>query len=139
MGVVIKIWEEEGTKIPAPYERIVKYLIGPDKDNRTDLKFNLAYCLISPHSKSDNHTHTDNEVIYVISGRGKATFGDGDKKIEIGPDVVLMSEVNERHQIINTGDEPIKLATFHFPARTRKESLDKNIESALKAQKNMNK
>jgi len=134
MGIVIKAFEEVGVKIPAPYERISKVLFNPEKQNRPDLKFGLNLTLIAPHSKTDKHIHPTNELIFIISGRGEATLGDMEVVLE--PDVVFLAEINEPHQVRNTGDQQLKLACYHVPPRSMKKMISKNLEAAKNAQKN---
>jgi len=131
MGVVVKAFEEKGVKIPAPYERIIKVLMAPDKHNVPEITFTFA--LIYPHSQTDKHTHDRPELIYVVSGRGEATLGE--ETIQLEPDVVFWAEAGEVHQVRNTGDEQMKLATLFIPAYTAAELTGKILETAENANK----
>jgi len=133
MGVVVKAFEEKGVKIPAPYERIIKVLMAPDKHGISEVTFTFA--LIYPYSQTDKHTHDRPELIYVVSGRGEATLGDKEN-IALEPDIVFWAEADEIHQVRNTGDEQMKLATIFIPAYTAEELTAGILKTAKDAQVN---
>ncbi|MGE5584092.1 MAG: cupin domain-containing protein [Bacillota bacterium] len=124
---VVRAWEEKGTHVPEPYERIIRILLAPDRNGVRELTFCNA--LIYPHSQTDLHTHDRPELIYVVSGRGEAVMGEDVVTIE--PDVVLWAPAGEKHQVRNTGDDMLKLATVFVPAYTAEE-LMKGILAAAK-------
>jgi len=51
---------------------------------------------------------------------------------EIGTDVVLWVEKDEMHQMINTGDDTLKLATVFIPAYTAQENYSRCMDAAKK-------
>src|SRR5262249_39076870 len=55
------------------------------------------------------HTHVEEEVMVVESGRGEI-FCDG-KTTKVGPGSVMYTTPNAPHGIVNTGDTPI---VFYF-------------------------
>ena len=111
---IVKAWEEEGVKVEAPFARTIKVLFAPDRHDVNELTFTFA--LIEPHSMTDYHTHDRPELIYIVSGKG-VSLCDG-IECEIQPDVILWVRAGEKHQIKNTGDEILKLATVFTPAYT---------------------
>jgi mannose-6-phosphate isomerase-like protein (cupin superfamily) len=111
---VVKAWEEEGVKIPAPYSRTIKVLFAPDRHKVGDLTFTFA--LIDPGGQTDYHTHDRSELIYIVSGRGEGIC-DGER-VAVEPDVILYVRAGEKHQMVNTGPETLKLATVFVPAIT---------------------
>jgi mannose-6-phosphate isomerase-like protein (cupin superfamily) len=56
----------------------------------------------SPHAP---HTHPEEEVMIIESGRGEI-FCDG-KTTKVGPGSVMYTTPNAPHGITNTGDEPV--------------------------------
>ncbi len=60
----------------------------------------------TPHKP---HTHAEEEVMIVESGRGEI-FCDG-KTTQVGPGSVMYTTPNAPHGIVNTGKEPI---VFYF-------------------------
>ncbi len=127
--VIVKASEEEGVKIPAPYSRRIKVLLAPDKNGVEELSFNFA--LIDPGSQTDYHGHDRPELIYVVSGEGDCVTADG--KFEIKADTILWVLAEEEHQVINTGDSTLKLATAFFPGYTAKYSYERCLDAAAEA------
>lgn len=125
---IVKAWEEEGVKVPAPYSRTIKVLMAPDKRNVEGLTFSFA--LIDPGGQTDYHAHDRPELIYVVSGRG-VYVSDGET-FEVQGDVVIWASAGEKHQMKNTGAETLKLATVFVPAY-KAEYLLGNILAAAEA------
>lgn len=123
---IVECWKEEGVTIPAPYQRNIKALLAPDKEDVPELLF--THALIYPRSQTDKHTHDRGELIYIVKGRGIAVYGD--KEVPVCEDMVLWVEKGEEHQMINTTDETLKLATVFVPPYTAKENYDRCLEAA---------
>ena len=109
---VLRFWEDEGVTVPEPYKRHIKVMLAPDRRNVAQLTFSQV--LIYPESKTDYHSHDRSELIVVVSGRGKSIC-DG-KEIRVQADMALWIKPGEKHQLINDGDEMLKLYTFFTPA-----------------------
>jgi len=122
---IVQCWEEEGIAIPFPYERQIKVLFAPDKKGVEELTFSQA--LIPVGSQTDYHTHDRGELIYVVQGEG-VIICEG-KKVQIKEDVAMWIPKGEKHQIKNTGEGLLKLATVFVPPYTAEE----NYERCLKA------
>jgi len=125
----VKAWEEEGVLVPAPYQRKLKVLFAPDKEGVNELTF--SHAIIYPNGKTDYHVHDRPELIYIVSGRGIAVCDGEERPIEA--DVVLWVEKGEKHQMINTGSETLKLATVFIPAYTAAENYDRCVTAAKNA------
>lgn len=128
---VIKCWEEEGVTISEPFKRHIKVMLAPDTKNVPEITF--SHAIIYPKSKTDYHAHDRPELILILSGRGLSVC-DG-KEIPIEPDMALWVKAGEMHQVINTGEESIKLATVFVPGYTAKENLDRIIQAAEKGKR----
>ena len=122
----VECWKEPGVTVPKPYERNIKVLFAPDKEGVDELMFTQA--LIYPHSSTDMHTHDRPELIYIVSGHGKAIGKDYERDIQA--DVVLWVERDELHQIVNTGDDTLKLATVFIPPYLAQENYDRCVNAA---------
>ena len=109
---ILRFWEEEGITVPEPYKRHIKVMLAPDRRNAEEITFSQV--LIYPESKTDYHSHDRSELIVVVSGRGKSIC-DG-KEIGVQADMALWFKPGEKHQLINDGDEMLKLYTFFTPA-----------------------
>lgn len=123
---VVKCWEEEGVTIPAPYTRHIKAFFAPDKRDVPEMTF--THALLYPNSRTDYHLHDKPELIQIISGHGIAIC-DG-VETEIQPDMALYVRAGEMHQIINTGEETLKLATVFVPGFNSQENFDRCLKAA---------
>jgi mannose-6-phosphate isomerase-like protein (cupin superfamily) len=112
---LVKAWEEEGVEIPAPYQRKIKVFFAPDKED----------------------VHDRPELIYIVKGEGICVDNDNNK-IPIKEDMVMWVPAGEKHQVINTGYEEIKLATVFIPAYTAQENYARCRDAALAVKKKNN-
>lgn len=126
MMEIARAWEEEGVKIPAPYARTIKRLLGPDKGNVEEISFQHA--LIDPGGQTDYHAHDRPELIYVVSGSG-ICICEGEET-QVQGDVALWVRAGEKHQIKNTGAETLKLATVFVPGYTAEYTFRRCLEAA---------
>ena len=125
---VLRFWEEEGITIPEPFKRHIKVMLASDRRDATEITFSQV--LIYPDSKTDYHSHDRSELIVIVSGRGKSIC-DG-KEICVQPDMALWIKPGEKHQLINDGDEMLKLYTFFTPAYSARDLLSGILKAAGK-------
>ena len=125
---VLRFWEEEGITVPEPFKRHIKVMLAPDRRNAEEITFSQV--LVYPESKTDYHSHDRSELIVVVSGRGKSIC-DG-KEIGVQADMALWIKPGEKHQLINDGDEMLKLYTFFTPAFSTHELLSSIMKAAGK-------
>ena len=118
--------EEAGVAIPAPFERTIKVLFAPDKEGVAELMF--THAILPAGGRTDYHTHDRPELIFVVSGEGLCVH-DG-VETPIKDDVVMWVPAGERHQIVNTGYAPVKLATVFIPAYTAAENYQRCLDAA---------
>jgi len=123
---IVKAWEEKGVEIPAPYRRQIKVIFAPDKEGVEELLF--SHAILPVNSRTDYHAHDRPELIYVVSGQGNCVH-DG-QETSIQADVALWVTAGERHQIVNTGDVPLKLATVFVPAFKASENYQRCLDAA---------
>jgi len=123
---IVKAWEEQGVKIPAPYARTIKVLFAPDRGGVDELTFSFA--LLDRGGQTDSHAHDRPELINVVSGRGVVISGG--RSYDIQGDIVLWVRAREEHQIRNTGAETLKLATVFVPAYTAEANYKRCLEAA---------
>ena len=62
---------------------------------------------VAPGAATPPHRHECEEVVLVESGRGRLHVGDG--CVQFGPDSTLVLPAGRVHQIVNDGDEPLRL------------------------------
>ncbi len=126
---IVRAWEEAGVEIPAPYPRRIKVLFAPDKGGVAELMF--THAILPPSGLTDCHTHDRGELIYVVSGEGICVSSTG--QIPITADVAMWVRAGEQHQIINTGYQPLKLATVFVPPYTAEQNYNRCLEAAQAA------
>jgi mannose-6-phosphate isomerase-like protein (cupin superfamily) len=123
---IVRCWQEQGITIQEPYRRCIRVFLAPDRRRVPEITF--SHALIYPGSKTDYHVHDRPELIQILSGRG-VCICDGEKT-DIGPDMALWVRKGERHQVMNDGEETIKLATVFVPAYTAEESYQRCQDAA---------
>ena len=128
---LVKAWEEQGVEIPAPYRRRIKTLLAPDKEGVTELNFNHA--ILPPGGQTDYHDHDRPEMIYIVTGEGICVH-EGEQT-PIKEDMVLWVLAGEKHQMINTGYTPLKLATIFVPPFRAQDNYARCLEAAEAANK----
>jgi len=123
---IVKCWEEKGVEIPAPFSRQIKVIFAPDKEGVEPLMF--SHAILPVGGCTDYHTHDRPELIYVVSGKGICVH-EGEET-EIQEDVALWVPEGEKHQMVNTGDVPLKLATVFVPAYTASQNYQRCLDAA---------
>ena len=123
---IVKAWEENGVEIPSPYRRQIKVLFAPDKEGVAELTF--SHAILPAGGRTDYHLHDRPELIYVVSGKGVCVH-DGEETA-IQEDTALWVPAGERHQIENSGEVPLKLATVFVPAYKATENYRRCLDAA---------
>lgn len=125
---IVKAWEEEGVRVPEPYSRHIKVMLAPDKGEVDELLF--SYAILPPDGKTDFHIHDRPELIIIVSGQGICMTDTG--KVYLTEDMALWCEAGEGHQMINTGYEPLKLATVFVPGFKSQDNYERCVNAALR-------
>jgi mannose-6-phosphate isomerase-like protein (cupin superfamily) len=73
----------------------------------------LVIMSIAPGEEIGLETHPVDQVLYVIDGEGVAVVGGSKSEFEKGDAVCVPA--GERHNVVNTGHEPMKLVTVYSP------------------------
>jgi len=109
----IKENEVEGERFPPPYARTIKHLAAPWTLGIQNLWIGLS--IIDPRSSSNPHAHGDREeIFFVISGHGKIRVGPEEDFIEPGSCIYV--PIGHIHQLINPGNEALKVIAATSPA-----------------------
>ncbi len=116
---IIEAWKETGVKVPAPFEREITLLLGPDKGDVDDVRINLV--TVPPGGKTNYHDHDRPEMLYVLEGEGQCVSEDGD--IQLEKDLLVWAETGDPHQIVNNTDSTLKLLTLFVPGFTTDKAL----------------
>jgi mannose-6-phosphate isomerase-like protein (cupin superfamily) len=123
---LVKAWEEQGVQIPAPYQRQIKVLFAPDKEGVEEITF--SHAILPPNGRTDYHSHDRPELIYIVSGKGVCVHEGEETPIQ--EDVALWVPAGEKHQMINSGDIPLKLATVFIPAYKASDNYSRCMNAA---------
>jgi quercetin dioxygenase-like cupin family protein len=114
----VKAQDISGLQLPG---RLWKKLIGPDDGNCQNMI--LGVVSFPPGSDPGTHNHAaEEEIIYVVSGRGETRVGD--KVYPLEPGVAVFTEPGVEHGVKTIGDEPLVLVSVFSPP-VRPGSYDK--------------
>lgn len=101
-----KVFNEENISKRSFDDRWVKFAFGPQGLVKCD-KFNLGIVEFDKNKTSNTHSHDVEEVLYVISGKGKIRLGGDNFELKEG-DFIYIPE-NIEHTIITEKDNRIKI------------------------------
>ena len=79
----------------------------------TGTKSQLVLMSLRPGEEIGAEVHKVDQVLYVVDGEGSVVLGGVDKEFVKGEIVFVPAGV--RHNVINTGVEPMKLFTIYAP------------------------
>ncbi len=82
----------------------MRMLIGPDQGAGT---FHMRHFELRPGGHTPHHQHDYEHEALILKGRGTMKGPEGDRPFQAG-DVVWIP-ANEKHQFLNTSDEPVEL------------------------------
>lgn len=83
--------------------------------NSSIRNLSLAEAILPPGATTHEHYHTDtDEVYYILQGRGLMRVGD--KERVVGPLDAIAIPANQRHNITNTGNDPLVFLCCCAPA-----------------------
>jgi mannose-6-phosphate isomerase-like protein (cupin superfamily) len=112
--VIVYADQVTGWVNPPPHERTLKVLLSPSSQPITQ-GLGMGMVVLPPGRTSSAHSHqTEQEVWYVISGRGRARIGG--QEAEIRSDTVVVAPPGITHQLISDGDEDLKAIWMFTPA-----------------------
>lgn len=105
----VKEKEIEGIQLPG---RLWKKLIGPENGECKNMIFGIV--AFPPGSDPGTHVHpNEEEIIYVLSGRGETKVGG--KTYPLEPGVAVFTEPGVEHGVKTLGDEPLVLISVFSP------------------------
>lgn len=119
--IIVRAHEVQGYLAQPPYERVLKVLISPDLQPVKSISVGMT--LLPPGKASSSHIHVaEEETWYILSGRG-AVVVDGERQ-EVSADTVITVTPTQQHQLINTGDETLKVLWIYTPPGAERAVLD---------------
>jgi mannose-6-phosphate isomerase-like protein (cupin superfamily) len=130
----VKEHEVEGVRAAPPYARTLKHLVAPWALPAERMWVGMSK--VDLGSRSNRHSHDQQEeIFYVVSGRGEIEVGEEKQAVEPGSIVVVPPTLS--HSLINTGDETLKVLSVVSPPFEKSDFEQKHklvAEDASKAQ-----
>lgn len=122
----IREQDVEGERIGPPYQRVIRMLVTPENMGSKNMSVDTSS--VDPGFTSNAHSHEDQEeIFYCLSGRGRIMVDDEEMPLE--PGVAVYVPPKSIHQLINDGDEILKvLSAVSPPFIPEKFKKDHNIE-----------
>jgi|SRR5699024_468712 len=96
-----------------PTGRKTKVLIGADSPVKAE-HFTLGHVVIEPGGLVPKHKHFQEEVYYIIEGKGEIELDNNIHNIEAGDAIYIESNVS--HELVNIGDENMIMMFVYSPA-----------------------
>lgn len=99
--------------VPAPFNRVMTPLMTSDTTD-APIDFSVHMTEWEPGAEVDEHAHQNaTEVMFCISGHGVATVNG--VKYDFAPESMIAALPGDKHQIRNTGTEPLKVLCIFSP------------------------
>ncbi len=89
----------------------------------------LVVMSVQPGDEIGEEVHDLDQFIRIEEGKGKAILNDVEHEIEDDHAVVIPAGV--KHNVLNTGDKPLKLYTVYSPPEHRDGVVHKTREEAM--------
>jgi mannose-6-phosphate isomerase-like protein (cupin superfamily) len=91
----------------------------------------LVVMSLKPGIEIGNETHTQDQFIRVEAGEGKAILNNGDDEHILKTDDVVIIPAGTSHNVINIGNEELKLYTIYAPPVHLKDTVQPNKEDEV--------
>ena len=122
---VYNSWEYPSVKADPPNERFLKIILSPEIGGYKEAT--VLFSHIPPGSTTGKHTHTSDEIMYVI-GRGISSVGSKEYKVET--DSVIFAPKGIEHECCNASQtETLTLFCVYIPPLKPSPLLDKLIDA----------
>jgi mannose-6-phosphate isomerase-like protein (cupin superfamily) len=110
--IIADLAKLEGRRFPA--RRWTRSLIGQSGEPIAAKGFAMGYVVIEPNGgQVPWHNQAQEEVYFVVEGRGEICVDTERQEIEAGQAVFLTP--TKFHQLTNTGDEPLHMIYIYCP------------------------
>ena len=107
---------------PEPYVRELKVLLSPFLQEGVE-GVSVGMTILPPGKATSNHEHEKEvEVWLIITGMGEAIVGD--EKAEVGPESAVFIEPKKMHQLVNTGEQELRMFWVYWPPGAEKAVID---------------
>ncbi len=112
-------------RTPEPHERELKVLISPNLQQGVE-GLSVGMTILPPGKSSSFHSHgAECETWIIVSGAGEVVLGE--ERESVGPESVIFIPRKVKHQIVNTGQETLRMFWIYTPPGSEKSVLEGNI------------
>lgn len=102
---IVREQEVHGDHIPEPHKRVIKHLVSPWSLGSKHMW--LGTSTVEPGNRTNAHSHDINEeIFYCVSGEGIMIVDEEETPYSAG--TVVYVPPGAVHQVVNTGDVPLK-------------------------------
>lgn len=109
-----RLWEIPSFKVDPPNERALQIIFSPQV-NKGIKDTTVLMSTIFPHTgRTGLHTHPVDEIMYVITGRGKGE--EAGKTFKIEPGTIIYAPAGVEHECRNLGDETMQIFCVYIPS-----------------------
>ncbi|OEU45074.1 MAG: hypothetical protein BBJ60_11490 [Desulfobacterales bacterium S7086C20] len=124
--IVAKSNKAKRFMMPEPHQRELKVLLSPSL--QADVEgLSVGMTILPPGKSSSFHSHdVECETWIIVSGEGEVRVGE--ERELVGPETVVFLPRNIKHQIINTGQEPLRMFWIYTPPGGEKSILAGEIK-----------
>ncbi len=124
--IVAKSNKAKSFMMPEPHQRELKVLLSPSL--QVDVEgLSVGMTILPPGKSSSFHSHdVECETWIIVSGEGEVRVGE--ERELVGPETVVFLPRNIKHQIINTGQEPLRMFWIYTPPGGEKSILAGEIK-----------
>lgn len=95
-------------------ERVSKVLISEHTIGARNIAMGTNVTEVGSRIPAHAHENSE-EAMFIISGRGKLIVDGGPEEVELEAGTAIFAPRGVAHEIVNTGDEPIKLIWAYAP------------------------
>jgi len=123
--IIVKSSQAKGYMMPEPHERELKVLISPSLQEGVE-GLAVGMTILSPGKTNSFHSHdAECETWIIVSGKGEVLVGE--EREPVGPESVVFLPRNVKHQIINTGQESLRMFWIYTPPGAEKGVLEGEV------------
>jgi mannose-6-phosphate isomerase-like protein (cupin superfamily) len=111
--IVAKSKNAKNFMMPEPHQRELKVMLSPSLQGEVE-GLAVGMTILPPGESSSFHSHDiECETWIIVSGQGEVRVGEESELVE--PESVVFLPRNIKHQIINTGQEPLRMFWIYTP------------------------
>jgi mannose-6-phosphate isomerase-like protein (cupin superfamily) len=123
--IIVRSSEAKGYLTPPPHRRELKVLISPDMQKEVE-GLAVGMTILPPGESSSFHSHdAECETWIIISGVGEVRVGD--EREPVSPETVVFLKPRIKHQITNTGKEPLRMFWVYTPPGGERSILEEKM------------